>query len=159
MSQEQHAREGAQSVVPDEQILDVAVVRPKGSMFAGVVGTVVGMSAGNAMGNAGAWGVAGGMLAQRAGSASQGSYPSIVLAATPDKVHILGRSKTGLVGGWKHLHPVAHIDRANLQVDHHRRGAVIVLKLTDTTTNTTLEFESQNIGGLGLKEFLALFEG
>ncbi|MCI2956309.1 hypothetical protein MN032_01285 [Agromyces atrinae] len=153
MSREEHAREGAQSVITDDEIIDVAVVMPRGSTTAGVLGAIVGVAAGG--NNSTAWGVAGGMLGQRAASASKGSYPSIVLAVSATKLYVLGRTMTGLVGGWKSLHPVAHIDRDNLAIERHQHGTVRVIELTDTTTNTTLEFEAQNIGGLGLKDLLA----
>jgi hypothetical protein len=153
MSTEQHARQGAQSVVPDDEILDVAVVMPRGSTFAGVLGAAAGV-AGGPSGSTTAWGVAGGMLAQRANAASKGSYPSIVLAVSATRLYVLGRQSTGLVGGWKKLHPVAYIERSNLAVDRHQRGTVRVIALTDTTTGTRLEFEAQNIGGLGLKDLL-----
>lgn len=153
MSREEHAREGAQAVVPDDRIIDVAVVMPRGSTKAGLIGSVIGVSAGGD--NQTAWGVAGGMLAQRAQSASHGSYPSIVLAVSESKLHVLGRQSTGIVGGWKNLHPVAHISRADLEVRTRHSGTVRVIELTDTTTGTTLEFEAQTIGGLGLNELLA----
>ena len=46
MSREDHAREGAQAVIPDDEILDVAVVMPRGSTFAGVLGAAAGVAAG-----------------------------------------------------------------------------------------------------------------
>lgn len=153
MSREEHAREGAQAVIPDDEVLDVAVVMPRGSTFAGVLGAAAGVAGGG--NNSMAWGVAGGMIGERVNAASKGSYPSIVLAVTPTRLHILGRKRTGLVGGWKDMHPVAHIEREDLEVTRRRRGTVLVLELTDKTTNTTLEFEAQNIGGLGLKDLLA----
>lgn len=157
-AREEHAREGAQAAVGDDEILDVAVVMPRGSTFAGVLGAAAGVAVGSADGNSTAWGVAGGILGQRFASASHGSYPSIVLAASATRLYVLGRTRTGLVGGWKELHPVAHIERANLSIAHHQSGTVRVLELTDTTTGTTLEFEAQNIGGLGLKELLTALE-
>ena len=150
---EENAHKGAQAALPDDEILDVAVVMPRGSTFAGVVGAAAGVAAGSS-GNTTAWGVAGGMLAQRANSAAKGSYPSIVLALSPSRLYVLGRSSTGLVGGWKHLHPVAYIDRGNLAVERHHHGTVRVIELTDTTTGTMLEFEAQNIGGHGLNDLL-----
>lgn len=156
MSREEHAREGAQSVIPDDEIIDVAVVMPRGSTISGVLGAAAGVGLSGS--NQTAWGVAGGMLAQRANSASKGSYPSIVLAVSKTKLYVLGRTSTGLVGGWKNLHPVAHIDRDNLTVARKHHGTVGILQLTDMTTGTTLEFEQQNIGGLGLKELLSSLE-
>lgn len=153
MSREEHAREGAQSVIPDDEILDVAVVMPRGSTLSGVLGAAAGVGLSGS--NQTAWGVAGGMLAQRANSASHGSYPSIVLAVSATRVYVLGRTSTGLVGGWKHLHPVAHIDRSDLEVSRRHSGTVRVIGLKDTTSGTTLEFEALNIGGLGLNDLLA----
>lgn len=154
MSREEHAIEGAQAAVPDDEIVDVAVVMPRGSTVAGLFGAAAGVGAGGALGNTTAWGVAGAMIGQRVGSASKGSFPSIVLALSPTRLSVLGRESTGLVGGWKHLHPVAHIERADLSVARHRHGTVSVLELTDTTTGTALEFEVQAFGGLGLKDLL-----
>ncbi|RKT36629.1 hypothetical protein DEU34_1147 [Microbacterium sp. AG1240] len=156
MSREEHAREGAQAVIPDDEVLDVAVVMPRGSTFAGVLGAAAGVAGGGS--NATAWGVAGGMIGERVNAASKGSYPSLVLALSAKRLYVLGRTSTGLVGGWKHLHPVAHIDRDHLEVTKHRRGTVLVIGLTDTTTGTTLEVEAQNIGGLGLKDLLGEVE-
>jgi len=151
MAREEHAREGAQVAVPDDEILDVAVVRPRGSTLSGVIGAVIGMGDNRGA----AWGVAGGMIGQRINSAAKHSYPSIVLAVSPTKLYVLGRDTTGLVGGWKDLEPVTYIDRANLAFDRRHHGATPVLELTDITTGTTLEFEPQAIGDLGLKDLLS----
>ncbi len=156
MSREEHAREGAQAVIPDDEVLDVAVVMPRGSTFAGVLGAAAGVAGGG--NNTMAWGVAGGMIGERVNAASKGSYPSLVLALSPERLYVLGRQSTGLVGGWKHLHPVAHIERKDLEVTKRRRGTVLVIGLTDSTTGTTLEVEAQNIGGLGLKDLLGEVE-
>jgi hypothetical protein len=153
MSREEHAREGAQAVIPDDEVLDVAVVMPRGSTFAGVLGAAAGVAGGGG-GNTMAWGVAGGMIGERVNAASKGSYPSLVLALSPERLYVLGRQSTGLVGGWRHLHPVAEIMRNDLEVTTHRHGTVLIIGLTDKTTNTTLEVEAQNVGGLGLKELL-----
>jgi len=154
MSREEHAREGAQAVIPDDEVLDVAVVMPRGSTFAGVVGATAGMAAGGSGNNAVAWGVTGSLIGERVNAASKGSYPSLVLALSPARLYVLGRKKTGLVGGWKKLQPVAHIERKDLAVTKHRRGTVLVIGLTDKSTGTTLEVEAQNVGGLGLKDLL-----
>jgi hypothetical protein len=156
MSREEHARDGAQAVIPDDEILDVAVVMPRGSTFAGVLGAAAGVAAGG--NNTMAWGVAGGMIGERVNAASKGSYPSLVLALSPERLYVLGRKSTGLVGGWKNMHSVAHIERKDLEVTKHRRGTVLVIGLKDLTTGTTLEVEAQNIGGLGLKDLLGEVE-
>ncbi len=64
-----------------------------------------------------------------------------------------------MVGGWKHLHPVAHIERQNLDVTRHRHGTVRIIELTDTTTGNALEFEAMTIGGHGLEELLSALSG
>lgn len=153
MSREEHAREGAQAAIPDDEILDVAVVMPRGSTFSGVLGAAAGVVGGGD--NSMAWGVAGGMIGERVNAASKGSYPSIVLAISEERLYVLGRKRTGLVGGWKDMHPVAHIERKDLGLKRHQRGTVRVIELTDTTTGTTLEFEAVNVGNLGLKDLLA----
>ena len=154
MAREEHARDGARpSFQTRRSVLDVADVMPRGSTFASVLGAAAGVAGGGS--NTMAWGVTGGMIGERVNAASKGSYPSIVLALSPTRLYVLGRKRTGLVGGWKDLHPVAHIERDDLEVKRRRRGTVSVLELTDKTTSTTLEFEAQNIGGLGLKELLA----
>lgn len=157
MSRESKAREGAQAAVPQDTILDVAVVMPRGSTFAGVLGAAAGV-AGGASSNATAWGVAGSMIGERVNAASRGSYPSIVLALSPTRLHVLGRRSTGLVGGWKELHPVAYIERDNLSVERRRRGTVRIVELTDTSTGAALEVEAQNVGGLGLDALLEQLE-
>lgn len=156
MSREEHAREGAQAVISDDEILDVAVVMPRGSTFASVLGAAAGSTLGGP--NATAWGVTGGLLAQRTNSARRGSYPSIVLAVSATRLYVLGRESTALVGGWKDLHPVAHIERSRLTVHRHRRGTVSIIELTDESTGTMLEFEAMNVGNLGIKDLLGSLE-
>jgi len=158
MSQEDSARAGAQAAIPDDEVLDVAVVMPRGSTFASVLGAVAGSELGGSATNATAWGVTGGLLAQRANSARRGSYPSIVLALSATRLYALGRSSTALLGGWKDLHPVAHIDRSQLTVRRHHRGTVSVIELTDNATGVTLEFESKTIGSLGLRDLLGTID-
>ncbi|WKK71509.1 hypothetical protein Q0F99_19485 [Rathayibacter oskolensis] len=50
---------------------------------------------------------------------------------------------------------MAHIDRSDLEVSRRHSGTVRVIELKDTTTGTSLEFEAQNVGGLGLGDLLA----
>lgn len=152
MSREEKARAGAQAVVGEDEILDVAVVVPRGSTKAGVLGAIVGSELGG--NNAMAWGIGGAVLGQRVNSAAKGSYPSVVLALSESRLYVLGREKSGVVGGWKKVHPVGQIDRADLAVAQRHSGTVRVLELTDTTTGATLEFEVMNVGNLGLKDLI-----
>ncbi|MET0813118.1 MAG: hypothetical protein ABWY03_08690 [Microbacterium sp.] len=151
MAKEEKAREGAQAVIPDDEIIDVALVQARGAATSGILGAVVGMS-----GNRGAaWGFAGAAIGQRINASAKGVYPTYVLAVSATKLYILGRHKSGSVGGWKKVEPVTQIDRSNLTVARKRHGTTSVIELTDTSTGTTLEFEPQHIGGLGLKGLLA----
>ena len=154
MSREEKARAGAPAATVEE-ILDVALVMPRGATFGYVMGAIAGAELGSSGGNSGSWGALGGMVGERVATSSRGSYPSIVLAVSPSHLHILGRERTGVVGGWKKLHPVGRIERKNLAVSDRHRGTVHIIELTDTTTGTTLEFEQQNVGNLGLKQLLA----
>jgi len=153
MSREAHAREGAQAAIPEDRILDVAVVMPRGSTMSGVLGATLGVAVGGS--NPTAWGVAGGLLAQQANSARRGSHPSLVLAVSERRLYVLGRRWTGLVGGWKSLTLVSFINRDDLRIERRRRGTVTIVSLIDTTTRTALEVEAQHIGGLGLRRLLA----
>lgn len=152
MSREEKARAGAQAVIGEDEILDVAVVVPRGSTKASVLGAIVGSQLGGD--NAMAWGIGGAMLGQRVNSATKGSYPSVVLALSESRLYVLGREKSGVVGGWKKVHRVGQIDRADLAVTQRRSGTVRVLELTDTTSGATLEFEVMNVGNLGLKDLI-----
>lgn len=151
MSKEQKARDGAQAAIGEDEIIDVALVNPRGSTTSGILGAIVGMG-----GNRGvAWGFAGGAIGQRISASAKGVFPSYVLAVSPTKLYILGRHKSGTVGGWKKVELVTHIDRSNVVVAHKRHGASSALELTDSSTGTILEFEPQRIGSLGLKDLLA----
>ena len=46
LSREEKAREGAQAVIPDDTILDIAVVMPRGSTMSGVLGATAGVMGG-----------------------------------------------------------------------------------------------------------------
>ncbi|MCT9821385.1 hypothetical protein N3K63_13960 [Microbacterium sp. W1N] len=151
MSKEEKARDGAQSVIPDDEIIDVALVEARGATSSGVVGAVLGMG-----GNRGvAWGFAGAAIGQRVNASLKGVYPTYVLAVSATTLYLLGRQKSGSVGGWKKLEPITQIDRSNLAVARKRHGTVSTLELTDTSTGATLEFEPKRIGNLGLKDLLA----
>jgi hypothetical protein len=148
---EDSARAGASRAV-GQDVLDVALVSPRGSTFARVLGA----SAGSALGgsNQASWGVAGALIADKLNSRAAGSDPTTVLALTEDKLHVLGRNSTALVGHWDDLQIVATILRSTLAVARHHRGTTLVVELTDTTTGVTLEFEARPLGNLGVKDLL-----
>ena len=151
MSRESSAREGAEQAT-GEAIIDVALVSPKGSTFARILGAGAGTGIGGA--NTASWGVAGAMIADRLTSQKTGEDPTTVLALSADKLHILGRDSTALVGHWKDLEHVASIPRDSLSVARHRQGTTLAIELTDITTGVTLEFEARPIGNLGVEDLL-----
>lgn len=151
MSREKSAREGAEQATGDH-IDDVALVAPRGSTFARVLGATAGMGIGGS--NAASWGVAGALIADRLSSAASGSDPSIVLATSKDTLYVLGRNSTAVVGHWKDLELVASIPRARLAVERQHRGTTLAIELTDTDTDVTLEFEARPLGNLGVKDLL-----
>ena len=160
MSREQHALAGARSTTDDDDISDVALVYPRGSTGAGVVGAAVGGALGNQSGTAiGSWQIGGMIAGQRLQAKSRGTAPSILLAVSDTFVYALGRDRTGTLGGWKNLTLLAKIPRDLVAVTHHRRGPVVRIDLIDTATGTPIELESRLIGGLGVKQFLETVSG
>lgn len=151
MSRETNAREGAAQATGDV-IDDVALVAPRGSTFARVLGATAGVGLGGT--NSASWGVAGALIADRLSSQASGSDPSIVLAISKDNLHVLGRNSTAVVGPWSDLELVASIPRPRLAVERHHRGITLVVELTDTETGVTLEFEARPFGNLGVKDLL-----
>ncbi len=151
MSREEHARDGVQAVIPNDSIMDVALVMLRGSTFASALGAAAGGGASNSVG----WGISSGMITQRLRAAANGEYPSFVLGLSATRLYVLGRDKAGLVGGWKDLELIAAIDRGHLAVSREHRGTIVAIELTDTTTGSKLEFEQKLVGNLGASDLLA----
>lgn len=156
MSRESSAREGAEQAT-GERIIDVALVSPRGSTFARVLGAGAGTGIGGT--NAASWGIAGAMIADRLSSQKAGVDPTTLLALSEHNLHILGRDSTALVGHWNDLERVASIARNSLSVARHHQGTVLAIELTDISTGVTLEFEARPIGNLGVKDLLKELQG
>ena len=158
MSRETHARQGAQQAIGDDEILDVALVAPSGSTFTRMLGAAVGGGVGQSAGQPVAWAVAGTVLAERIHGKKEGTALSIVLAISATTLYVLGRDSTAVVGHWEDLDLLAHIAREHLQVTTHHRGPVLVIDLTDTTSDATFTFESRPVGDLDTKGLLRALE-
>jgi hypothetical protein len=154
MSRELKAREGAQKVVGDAPVADAALVFPRGSTQAAMLGAAAGSLLGGRGGVGAAWGAGGSLIGERFFADSQDTTPTIVLAITADTLYVLGRDSTAMVGRWDNLRLLSHIPRADVQVKHRMVGPIHQIDLVDGRNGTTLEFESRLIGNLGVKGFL-----
>lgn len=158
MSREKKARAGAQALIPDDTITDVALTVPHGATMASVLGAAVGGSITQGTGGTnGAWVPMGMVVGERVAATKAGLPLSIVLAASPTAVYALGRHRTGPFMGWKKLSPLLKIDRTHLEIRHRRHFSYREIDLIDTTTGAKLRVEAQDIGNLGIKKFLAGF--
>ncbi|WP_141216933.1 hypothetical protein [Rhodococcus sp. 14-2483-1-2] len=158
MSRESKARAGAQAAVGGDPILDVALAVPRGSTFAGAVGMGLGAGIGGGGNSTTAWEM-GGLMAGRAGAARrQKMPPSVVLAMSETTLYALARKRFGLFGSWKKLGLLTRIPRSHLTVTHKRRGTVLHLTFTDTTSGVPLEVETTPVGNLGINDFLKRLE-
>lgn len=158
MSREDKARAGAQEAVGADRILDVALAVPRGSTFAGAVGMGLGAGMGGGSSSTTAWEV-GGLLAGRSIAAErQNMPPSVVLALSETTLYALARKRSGLFGSWKNLGLLTKIPRTHLSVTHQRRGTVLRMTFTDTTSGVALEVETAPVGNLGIDDFLKTLE-
>jgi hypothetical protein len=159
MSRESKARAGAQAAVGGDRILDVALAVPRGTTFAGAVGMGLGAGIGGGGNSTTAWEM-GGLMAGRASAARrQKMPPSVVLALSETTLYALGRKRSGLFGSWKKLGLLTRIPRSHLTVAHKRRGTVLHVTFTDTTSGVPLEVETTPVGNLGINDFLKRLEG
>ncbi|HEY5980034.1 MAG TPA: hypothetical protein VIT41_10410 [Microlunatus sp.] len=90
MSREKKARAGAQALIPDDTITDVALTVPHGATMASVLGAAVGGSITQGTGGTnGAWVPMGMVVGERMAATKAGLPLSIVLAASPTAVYAL----------------------------------------------------------------------
>jgi hypothetical protein len=156
MSREESARSAVQALIPDDEILDVALTYPRG--FTKSQG--VGMALGGAMGMGSDFqgvglaigGVAGGKLFSNLKELPQ----SFVVAVSPTTVYVLGRDRQGLVGGWDTLQPMVKFDRDTLRVEISQHLATLEITLVDTEHDARLELEAKRLGTLDVKALLEL---
>jgi hypothetical protein len=154
MSREQSAHDAVQRLIPDDTILDVALMYPRGFTRAQAVGA----AAGGLLGSGSDFVGVGLALGTVAGGKLFGSLKevpsSIVLAVSDSAVYTLGRDRMGLVGGWDTLVKMVKFDRRALRV-HVRSGVTIEVTLTDTEHDVSLELEAKRLGNLGVKALVS----
>ncbi len=156
MSREDKARAAVQALIPDDEILDVALTYPRGFTKS----QAVGLAAGGAIGYGGEFqGVAtavGGVVGGKIFSNLKEVPQSFVLAISPTTVYVLGRDKQAAFGGWGNLQPMLKFDRANLHVELQQTLATLNITLVDTKQGATLELEAKRLGNLDVKALVEL---
>ena len=156
MSREENARSAVQALIPDDEILDVALVYPRGTTRAQGAGMALGGLAGMGGGFQGIGLVAGSIVGGKIFSDAKGLPASFVLAISPTTVYVLGRDTRVLIGGWDKLQPMIKFDRSKLRVEVHQTLVTLEITLVDTEHDATLELEAKRLGSLDVKALLEL---
>jgi hypothetical protein len=154
MSREEHALEGVRSVIPDDEILDVALTYPRGSTVSMAEGMAIGGLAGYGTGMEGVGMALGGFAAPYVLSGIKEMPLSVVLAISPSSVYVLGRNTASPFGGWDELKPMVKFDRAKLRAEARHAGPLLAIKLTDTEHDVSLELEAKPVGSLDAKAIM-----
>ena len=158
MSQEDEARAAVQALIPDDEIIDVALVYPRGTTRAQGAGMAVGGLAG--MGSS----FQARRTCRRLGrgrqmfSDAKDLPASFVLAISPTTVYVLGRDTQVLIGGWDKLQPMIKFERSTLRVEVHQTLVTLEITLVDTEHDATLELEAKRLGSLDVKALLELLK-
>ena len=155
------ALKGAAEAVPNDTIIDVAIVFPDGTTAAQLGGTGAGAVAGGLLGSANAaGGLAGvGSLAAEHGLEKEGGdAASVVLALWDSTLYLLGGHRIGALASFKNLTVIASIPRANAKVETAHAGIVHSVKITDSASGQVYEYEAKPMGS-GLSEFTARLQG
>ena len=156
MSTEETARAAVQALIPDDEILDVALVYPRGTTMSQAAGMAVGSVAGMGSGFQGIGLVVGSVVGGKIFSDAKGLPASFVLAISPTTVYVLGRDTQRVFGGWDKLQPMIKFDRSKLRVELNQRFVMLDIKLVDTEHDATLELEAKRLGSLDVKALLEL---
>jgi|GEM_PF-610650 hypothetical protein len=164
MSLEAKLIAAAKAATGDDTIHDVAEFEPKGTAGATVAGAVAGGVLGDAAVGGDGWGdavgqgvgMAGGIAAgQTAVGLSKHLPPHVCVAVSPSEVYLLGMSGFR----FKHLDPIAKIDRDKLGVEVHQRVSVRTLVLEDLETGAKFPLEVSRLNfyhGKALVELLMM---
>lgn len=157
-SREDKARSAVAALIPDDEILDVALTYPRGFTKAQGVGLAIGGVAGfgsdfQAVGMA-----IGGVVGGKIFSNLKELPDSFVLAISPTTVYVLGRNKQGPFGGWDHLQKMIKFDRAHLRVELAQHLVTLDITLVDTEHDARLELEAKRLGTLDVKAILELMK-
>ena len=156
MSREENARAAVQALIPDDEILDVALTYPRGFSKSQGVGMALGGAMGMGTDFQGVGLAIGGLAGGKIFSNLKELPQSFVLAISPTTVYVLGRDKQGLLGGWDTLQPMIKFERNTLQVELTQTLATLNITLVDTEHDATLELEAKRLGSLDVQALLEL---
>lgn len=166
MSFEKKLLAAAKQAIGDDTIVDVAEFQPKGSAGAKAAGAAAGSAVGGVAVGGDGWGdaiakgvgaTAGVIGGQAAVSAMRDLPERICVAVSPTEVYLLGMSGFG----FKHLDPIAKIDRDKLGVEVHQRVSVRTLVLEDLETGAKFPLEVPRLNfyhGKALVQLLLISE-
>jgi hypothetical protein len=158
MSSEESARTAVQALIPDDEILDVALVYPRGTTRAQGAGMAVGGIAGMGSSFQGVGLLVGSLVGGKIFSDAKELPFSFVLAISPTTVYVLGRDTRALIGGWDKLQPMIKFDRATLRVETKQTLATLEITLVDTEHDATLELEAKRLGNLDATALLEVLK-
>jgi hypothetical protein len=156
MSREADARAAVQALVPDDEILDVALVYPRGRTRSEAAGMLVGGAVGAGSGFQGVGMVLGSVAGGKIFSDLKDLPPSFVLAISATRVYVLGRDTQAMLGGWDALRPMLQFERRRLHVEVKQTLATLEIALIDTEHDARLELEAKRLGNLDVKALLEL---
>ena len=156
MTQESEARAAVQALIPDDEIIDVALVYPRGTTRAQGAGMALGGVAGMGSSFQGVGMIVGSVVGGKIFSDAKELPASFVLAISPTTVYVLGRDTQVLIGGWDKLQPMVKFDRSKLRVEVHQTLVTLEITLVDTEHDATLELEAKRLGSLDVKALLQL---
>lgn len=156
MSRETSALEAVQALIPDDRILDVALVHPRGYTQAQGAGMAVGSLVGFGTDFQGLGAVLGSVAGGKVFGNLKELPRSFVLAVSDSTVYTFGRDTQALVGHWDDMVKMVKFDRSTLLVSVHQRLATLEITLTDTEHDVSLELEAKRLGNLGVKEVIAV---
>jgi hypothetical protein len=158
MSREENARSAVQELIPDDEILDVALTYPRGFTKSQGVGLAIGGAMGMGSDFQGVGIAIGGVVGGKIFSNLKELPQSFVLAISPTTVYVLGRDEQGPFGGWKSLQPMVKFERDTLRVEISQHLVTLDITLVDTEHEATLELEAKRLGTLDVKALLELMK-
>jgi hypothetical protein len=156
VSQESKARAAVQALIPDDEIIDVALTYPRGYTKSQAVGMAAGGAIGFGSDFQGAAAVVGSLVGGKIFSNLKELPQSVVLAVSPTTVYVLGRDTLAAIGHWDKLQPMIKFDRASLSVEVKQTLATLNITLVDTDHDATLELEAKRLGTLDVKALIEL---
>lgn len=144
------ALKGAAEAVPNDTIVDVAIVFPPGTTSEQLIATGAGEMV-DGLGGVGE------LVADRDLDKHQTSA-SIVLALSDSTLYLLGRHRVGPFASFKNLAVIATIARADAKIETAHAGIVQSVTITDSSSGQVYDYEAKPMGS-GLTEFAARLHG